>query len=367
MITRNSVTCFICRNDYTNIITDSESGEVVCSNCGIVITEKSENISNPEWRAFTAEEQNKRSRTGAPTSLAIHDRGLATLISKTGRDASGQKLDTAMYSVYKRLRTWDYRIIHDSSHDRNLFQAFSQLYALKDKLGLSYTIIEKTAYIYRKAEDRGLVRGRTTSGIVSAAIYLACRDIGVPRTLKEIAAISNTKRKHIALCCRLLISELDLKVPIVDPMKCIVKIANRAELSEKTTRLAMNMMTEIIESKISAGKNPMSFAATVLYISSFKAGEKLTQLDIANAAGVTEVTIRNRVKELNNTVRRTRLDLEIKKKELTDTLMLQNAQLVDLGQTIAHHQNTIDSKKEQLLKMDNQLVIQHGKSKSDKH
>jgi transcriptional antiterminator len=129
----------------------------------------------------------------------------------------------------------------------------------------------------------------------------------------------------------------------------------------------MNMMTEIIESKISAGKNPMSFAATVLYISSFKAGEKLTQLDIANAAGVTEVTIRNRVKELNNTVRRTRLDLEIKKKELTDTLMLQNAQLVDLGQTIAHHQNTIDSKKEQLLKMDNQLVIQHGKSKSDKH
>lgn len=321
-ITRNSVTCNICLNDYTNVITDSESGEVVCSNCGIVITEKSENISNPEWRAFTAEEQNKRARTGAPTSLAIHDRGLATLISKTGRDASGQKLDTAMYSAYKRLRTWDCRIIHDSSHNRNLFQAFSQLYALKDKLGLSNTIIEKTAYIYRKAEDRGLVRGRTTSGMVTAALYLACRDIGVPRTLKEIAAVSNTKRKQIALCCRLLICELDLKVPLVDPMKCIVKIANKAELSEKTTRLAMNMMTEIIESKISAGKNPMSFAATVLYISSVKAGEKLTQLDIANAAGVTEVTIRNRVKELNNTFHRTRLDMEVKKKELTDTLTL---------------------------------------------
>ena len=130
-ITRNSVTCFICLNDYTNIITDSESGEVVCSNCGIVITEKSENISNPEWRAFTAEEHNKRARTGAPTSLVIHDRGLATLISKTGRDASGQKLDTAMYLAYKRLRTWDCRIIHDSSHNRNLFQAFSQLLRIK--------------------------------------------------------------------------------------------------------------------------------------------------------------------------------------------------------------------------------------------
>jgi transcription initiation factor TFIIB len=304
-ITRNSATCIVCLNDCTDTITDSESGEVVCGNCGIVITEKSENISNLEWRAFTAKEQNKRARTGAPTSLAIHDRGLATLISKTGRDASGQKLDTAMYSAYKRLRTWDCRIIHDSSHYRNLFQAFSQLYRLKDKLGLSYAIIEKTAYIYRKAEVRGLVRGRTTSGMVTAAIYLACRDIGVPRTLKEIAAVSNTNRKHIARCCRLLISELDLKVPMADPMKCIVKIANKAELSEKTTRLAMNMMTEIIKSKISVGKNPMSFAATVLYISSFKAGDKLTQLDIANAAGVTEVTIRNRVKELNNTLGKT--------------------------------------------------------------
>ncbi|HZD35091.1 MAG TPA: TFIIB-type zinc ribbon-containing protein [Nitrososphaeraceae archaeon] len=302
MITRNSVTCLVCRNGYRDIITDSESGEVVCSNCGIVITEKSENISNPEWRAFTAEEQNKRARTGAPTSLAIHDRGLATLISKTGRDASGQKLDTAMYSTYKRLRTWDNRIIYDSSHDRNLFQAFSQLYALKDKLGLSDTIIEKTAYIYRKAEDRGLVRGRTTSGMVTAAIYIACREIGTPRTLKEIAAISNTKRKNIALCYRLLISELDLKVPMADHMKCIVKIANKAEVSEKVTRLALNMMTEIIKSKISAGKNPMSFAATVLYISSFKAGENITQHDIANAAGVTEVTIRNRIKELNKMV-----------------------------------------------------------------
>ena len=301
--TMNSGTCSVCdNNNYTDIITDPESGEVICSNCGIVITEKSEDITNPEWRAFTAEEQNEKVRTGAPTSLAKHDRGLATIISKTGRDASGQKLDTAMYSTYKRLRTWDNRILHNSSVNRNLFQAFSQLYALKDKLGLSDTIIEKTAYIYRKAEERGLVRGRTISGMVTAAIYIACREIGTPRTLKEIAVISNTKRKNIALCCRLLIRELDIKVPIADPMKCIIKIANKAKLSEKITRLAMNMMTQIIQRGISAGKNPMSFAATVLYISSFKAGENITQLDIANAAGVTEVTLRNRIKELNSTV-----------------------------------------------------------------
>jgi transcription initiation factor TFIIB len=299
--TANSASCYVCHNDYTNIITDPESGEDICSNCGMVITEKSEDITNPEWRAFTAEEQNEKTRTGAPTSLAKHDRGLATIISKTGRDASGQKLDTAMYLTYKRLRIWDNRILYNSS-DRNLFQAFSQLYALKDKLGLSDTIIEKTAYIYRKAEERGLVRGRTISGIVTAALYLACRETGTPRTLKEVAAISNMKRKNLAACCRLLIRELDIKVPIADPMKCIIRIANKAKLSEKITRLAMKMMTQIIQRGISAGKNPMSFAATVLYISSVKTNENITQFHIANAAGITEVTLRNRIRELNNTV-----------------------------------------------------------------
>ena len=301
-MTANSTSCYFFHNNnnYTDIITDPESGEDICSNCGIVITEKSEDIANPEWRAFTAEEKNEKVRTGAPTSLAKYDRGLATIISKTGRDANGQKLDTAMYSTYKRLRTWDNRILHNSSADKNLFRAFSQLLSLKDKLGLSDTIIEKTAYIYRKAEERGLVRGRTISGMVTAAIYIACRELETPRTLKEIAAISNTKRKNLTRCCRLLISEFDIKVPIADPMKCIVKIANKANLSEKTTRQAIFMMTKIIQRGISAGKNPMSVAATVLYISSFKAGENITQLHIANAAGITEVTIRNRIRELNS-------------------------------------------------------------------
>jgi transcription initiation factor TFIIB len=302
-ITANSPSCSVCRNGYSDIITDSESGEVICVNCGMVITEKSEDITNPEWRAFTTEEQNKKVRTGAPTSLAKYDRGLATIISKTGRDASGQKLDAVMHSTYKRLRTWDNRILHNRSADRNLWQAFSILNVLKDKLVLSDTIIEKTAYIYRKAEDRGLIRGRTISGMMDAAIYIACREMGTPRTLNEIAVISNVKRRNITQCYRLLIRELDIKVPMADPMKCIVKVANKANLSEKVTRQAMSIMTQIIQGGISAGKNPMSFAATVLYISSFKSSEKnITQLDIAKAAGVTEVTLRNRINELNSKV-----------------------------------------------------------------
>lgn len=299
---KDSITCSVCSNDYTDIITDSESGEVVCSNCGIVIIEKSEDITNPEWRAFTPEEKSSRSRTGAPASLAKHDRGLATIISKTGRDASGQKLDTAMHSTFNRLRAWDSRTQHSHGNNKNLWQAFSELAMLKDKLVLSDAVMEKAAYIYRKAEERQLIRGRTISGIIAAAVYIACREMEISRTLKDITAASNIKRKSITRSHRLLVHELGIRIPLADPMKCITKIANKAGLSEKITRQAMNMMTEVIKRGISAGKNPMSFSATVLYISSFKAGENVTQFDIANAAGVTEVTIRNRIRELNGKV-----------------------------------------------------------------
>jgi transcription initiation factor TFIIB len=263
-----------------------------------VITERSEDISNPEWRAFTPEEKNSKSRTGKPTSLAKHDRGLATVISKTGRDASGQKFDDYTYTTFRRLRTWDTRTQHYSSRDRNFVLAFSQLDILKDKLGLPDVLIERVAYMYRKAQERGLTRGRSISAIISAAVYVSCREMDIPRTLRDVAGAGNLKRKDLARHCRLIIRELDLRVPMADPMKCIVKIANKANLSETITRLALNMMTQVIQRGISAGKNPMSLAATSLYISSVKAGVNITQFDIARAAGITEVTIRNRIHEL---------------------------------------------------------------------
>ncbi len=288
----------VCHDDFTDIIADPESGEVLCSKCGMVITEKSEDIAGPEWRAYTAVERNEKARTGAPTSLAKHDRGLATLMSKTGRDASGQKLDTAVYSTYKRLRTWDNRILHDSTEDRNLSQAFHMLFALKDKLGLSSAVIEKVAYLYRKAHERKLVRGRSTSGMLGAALYLACREMGSLRTLNDVVVASNVKRKDIARNCRLLVRELDIKVPIADPIRCVTKIASNANLSEKTIRLAINIMTKVVEKEMNAGKHPMTLAATALYISSVRTGERMSQTRVAHAAGITEVTLRNRIKDV---------------------------------------------------------------------
>jgi transcription initiation factor TFIIB len=291
--TDTQILCSICeRND--KLVTDPESGEVICSNCGMVLSDKIEDISRPEGNAFSAH------RIGAPTSLARYDMGLTSVIGKTNRDASGQKMDESMRSTMQRLRTWDSRAYVHSSNDRSLIQAFNELDILKDKLALSDAIVEKSAYIYRKAQTRGLVRGRTTSGIMAAAIYAVCREMETPRTLKDIAAAGNIRRKVLAKAYRKLIVELDFKVPNIDPMKCIVKVANKANLSEKIKRQAMSIMNDVTNNEISAGKDPMAIAATVLYVSCIKNGENIKQNNISNAAGITGVTLRNRFKDLKS-------------------------------------------------------------------
>jgi transcription initiation factor TFIIB len=287
----------MCKSGKT--VTDPESGELICRNCGLVISDKAQE-SRPEWRAFTSEEANDRSRTGIPSSLARHDMGLSTVIGRTDKDASGRAIDISMRSTMGRLRAWDFRTQAHSPTDRNLRQAFSELDRLKDKLGLTDAAVEKTAYIYRKAQERGLVRGRTISAMVGAAIYIACRETGTSRTLKDIAEIGNIKRKDLARIYRIVVMELDLKIPMIDPMKCIVRVANRANLSERTKRMAMSIMKNVTKSGISAGKDPMGLAASVLYLACLNSGESRTQTDIAEAAGVTEVTVRNRYKNLKS-------------------------------------------------------------------
>jgi transcription initiation factor TFIIB len=291
-----SVKCSVCGRMQT-AITDPESGEVICSNCGLVIAEKDIDLAKPERRVITTEESGKR--TGAPTSLSRHDRGLATIIGKSTRDAAGQKLDTNARLTYKRLKTWDDRAQIHSSTDRNLWMAFSELNLLRDKLGLSDSLVEEIAYMYRKVEDKGLTRGRTIRGMLVACVYIGCRRSGHPRTLKDISAKSNTKRKVIAKNCRLVMEELGISSSVVDPMKCIVRVANAAQLNERTTRHAFKMMSELLRKKtLTAGKDPMGLAASILYIATKETGETKTQLDMAKASGVSEVTIRNRIRAL---------------------------------------------------------------------
>ncbi|AIF82602.1 Transcription initiation factor IIB (TFIIB) [Candidatus Nitrososphaera evergladensis SR1] len=284
------------------MVTDPESGEIICSRCGLVSQDMLTD-GRAEWRVFGLDDNNNnknnnRQRVGSPNSLAFHDMGLSTIIGTDSRDSTGHKLDASMNSAMQRLRTWDFRSLSSSSANRNRMKAFSELGRLKDKLGLSDAIVEKTAYIYRKAQQKQLIKGRAIPSILAAALYIACREMGAPRSLHETAEITNVKSKALSHHYKLLIRELDIKVPLIDPVRYIAKIANKTRIQEKTQRTAIDIMNNIVKKEISAGKNPVGLAATVLYVSCLDNDEKITQREIADAAGVTEVTVRNRFKDL---------------------------------------------------------------------
>jgi len=278
-----SVVCSACKNEV--VVTDHECGEVICSRCGIVI-DRIESPAVQEWRAFTVDEFYNKSRAGSPTSLARYNRGLVTSIGSSKANALN----------FNRIRVWDFRI--QAANDRSIKQALPELEHLKESLGLPDAIVEKSAYFYRKASRKGMIKGRTVSSVLAASVYLACRELETPRTLGEIAAAGNIARKKISRDYRTLLRTFDPKIPTVDHARCITRIANKVGVSEKTKRVAVRIMREIVAMQISAGKGPMGIAATVLYVACLQTGEIKTQKELSIAAGVTEVTIRNRYGEL---------------------------------------------------------------------
>jgi transcription initiation factor TFIIB len=289
----------------TTIIQDSESGELICGTCGLVMRDIMIN-EGPEWRAFTPTEKESRSRVGVPFSFAVHDKGLTTVIGRVGRDAYGRQLNLDTKLQMLRLRKWQIRSRVHSSIDRNLAQAMAELDRLTDKLHITPSIKEKAALIYRRALEGGLVRGRSISAITAASLYAACRLTQTPRTLREISKESPLDQKDIARCYRLMLREMDMVMPNPDAQLRVPKIAAKVGVGERTQQKAVEILREAARTKTTAGKDPMGLAAAALYIACHMCDEKRTQKKIADAAGVTEVTIRNRYKGLKEA-----LELEI--------------------------------------------------------
>jgi transcription initiation factor TFIIB len=279
-----------------NIVNNYDTGEGICGDCGLVLYEIMDR--GPEWRAFTQEERLSRSRVGIPTTYTVHDKGLSTAISQVDRDTYGRKLPLSTRLQMWRLRKWQIRTRVHSSVDRNLAYAMAELDRLSNKIYTIPPIKEKAAVIYRKALDKGLVRGRSIVAIAAAALYSAHRQSGTARTIREIAEASLVDKKYIARCYRMLLRELDVHVPIADPLTYVSKIAEATGISGKTQGVAIQILRETKRIRAGAGKDPMGLAAAALYIACLQNNEEKTQKNIAEVAGVTEVTVRSRYKML---------------------------------------------------------------------
>jgi len=292
---KNLVICSNCDVD-DKMITDLESGEIICSQCGTVAMDGIEEIGK-EWST----DKNSgidRSRVGAPYSLAMHDMNLSTVIGRTNRDSSGQLIGTNMQNKINRLRTLSARTeFHDSTY-KNYRTAFMFLNTLRDKLNLPDSIVERTAYTYRKFQEKGLIRGRTIQAVLAACLYLTCREMAISRSLDEIQEASNVRRKLLGKTYRELVRSMQRTVPQLDFFQCVEKIGNKAQMEERVIRQSLRMMQAALDMGISAGKDPMGLAASTLYVTNKMHGRKMKLSDMAKAAGVTEVTIRNRSNDL---------------------------------------------------------------------
>jgi transcription initiation factor TFIIB len=280
----------------TDLILDPEMGEYVCRRCGLVIEEDIP-THEAEWRAFTPQERDARARAGSPTDYSHYDKGLSTVI-RVEKDASGRPLSPKVKQQMWRLRRWQTRSKVHASQSRNLMLAMSELQRLSEILHMPSSVQDMAAIVYRKALNEGLVRGRSIGGMVAGSLYAAVRSTKVPRTLKEIAEASQRTQKEIARSYSVIVRNLDMKMPIDDPTYYVTKVAEKAKVSSDVEGLAINLMKEAKRNYATTGKDPSGLAAAILYLSAKMLKEKVTQAQLAKAANVTEVTVRNRKRDL---------------------------------------------------------------------
>ena len=286
-----------CECGSSDIITDNTSGEQVCTQCGTVIDTMIFD-QGPEWRAFNPQQADKLNRVGAPLTNLIHDKGLSTTISWKSQDGTGRRLTLEEQERQHRLRKWQRRTTTSDSVQRNLTQALSELNRIAGEMSLPQSVKETAAHLYRKAVTQGLIRGRTIQTIVASAIYMACRQCNVIRSLEEVAKAATITRKEAARNYRYLYKQLQPKVPQVNRDALITKFVSKLEVSGVTEQLTRKIMKQAKKQHLTIGRAPEGITAACLYIAGRITEEHRTQGEIAKTAQITEVTIRNRYKEL---------------------------------------------------------------------
>ena len=275
----------LCPECGGKIISLQEKGEIVCCQCGLVISERILDISHSGKRAFTKQEKDKRERTGSPISILLPDMGLSTVIDKSN----------IKNPDLKRAAKWNSRMTWDK---RNMLIATTELKRIACNLNLPDHIKKSAIRLYKEAFKKKLLRGRSINGMVAASLYFACREKKIPRTLQEILDETSISAKNVRRCYRTLIRELNLKVPSTDPISLIPRYVVELGLDSDIEKTTIQILQKFILKFSTSGKDPKGLCAGALYLTCKIRNKRVSQKEIANLVGVTEVTLRSRYKEL---------------------------------------------------------------------
>ena len=282
------------------VVTDFHTGEVACSNCGAVLSEKIVD-SGAEITGLSAEDYQNNSRVGRKISLKMADMGLSTTIESKDKDATGKSLSNENRRMFYRLRMWD-RNSRSVSSIKSFQKAFTLLDAIGAKLGLPESTIEEAAYIFRKIAAKKILAGRSTNSMLCAVVYISCRITNTPRTLQDVAEAGNVKKKNMQRVYRFLTKELNIQPQTYSPKEFVTRVASAVSISEKTERLAFKVLDIATKRNVSTSKNPMAMAAASIHLASVINKEKVSQLKISAASGISAVTIRDRSKEIKEKI-----------------------------------------------------------------
>lgn len=295
--TSNKAKCPECNGRVTS---DEKHGESSCEDCGLVVDEETIDR-GPEWRAFDSEEKNNKSRVGAPSSKMLHDKGLSTNIDWRDQDISGSTLSGKKRRQMNRLRKWNERSKASDSKTRNLRHALGEISRMASALGLPKDVREIASMIYRQCLNKDMLPGRSIEGMTTASLYAASRQGDIPRTLDEMEQVSRVGEKEIGRAYRYIDRELNLGIGPSDPEKYVPRfIADLDGVTEETERLARKIIGHIKDEGLHSGKTPPGVAAAAIYFAGKLCNEEPTQDDLSEVTGVTEVTIRERYRDITN-------------------------------------------------------------------
>ena len=293
-----------CPECKSTLVDDMQNGEIICSGCGVVVADQIADF-GPETISSNLEDKMKLARATGQTTYSQHDLGITTEISLGTKDFSGKTINHEVANQMHNLRKWQQRIRVSSPKERRLANVLAKMGKTCDSLNLSKNVLETASMIYRNLDGHVDVKGKSVVSITAATIYMACKQCAVIRSLEEIcrgmcpAKDVKSKTKLAARYYRTIVMEMgQFTAPVVTMDKYISKIANMTQTEVRVERLALEIAEKTKDSSISDGKAPNGIAAAYLYVASVLLGQNVLQRDISSVAGVTEVTIRNRCKEI---------------------------------------------------------------------
>ncbi len=293
-----------CPECQSSLIDDVQNGEIICSGCGVVVAEQMADY-GPESKSSSLEEKMKLARATGQTTYSQHDLGITTEISLSSKDFSGKSINTEIVNQMHNLRKWQQRVRVSSPRERRLANVLSKIGDTCQSLSLPKNVLETASMIYRGLDEKMEVKGKSVASISAATIYMACKQCDVVRSLDEICQglcaqkEIKVKAKLAARYYRTMVMEMgSFAAPVVTMDKYISKIANLTKTDVRVERLALEIAEKTKNNNIADGKAPNGIAAAYLYVASVLLGQNVLQRDVSTIAGVTEVTIRNRCKEI---------------------------------------------------------------------